>query len=173
MPDNYYEEEEFQSKFDGKTLKRILGLTKPHLKWVIGFLITISLVAALDAVSTYITKRIVDNGIIAKDTTVLINSLILYGSLILIQAASVFLFIYLAGILGERIRYDLRKMMFNHLQALSLNYYSKTPVGWIMARVTSDSERVADLVTWGMVDTTWGIVSILLPLKIQNKSFKA
>ncbi len=164
MPDNYYEEEEFQSKFDGKTLKRILGLTKPHLKWVIGFLITISLVAALDAVSTYITKRIVDNGIIAKDTTVLINSLILYGSLILIQAASVFLFIYLAGILGERIRYDLRKMMFNHLQALSLNYYSKTPVGWIMARVTSDSERVADLVTWGMVDTTWGIVSILLSL---------
>jgi len=164
MPDSYYEEEEFQSKFDGKTLKRILGLTKPHLKWVVGFLITITLVAALDAVSTYITKRIVDNGIIAKDTTVLINSLILYGSLILVQAASVFLFIYLAGILGERIRYDLRKMMFNHLQALSLNYYSKTPVGWIMARVTSDSERVADLVTWGMVDTTWGIVSILLSL---------
>ena len=80
------------------------------------------------------------------------------------QAASVFLFIYFAGILGERIRYDLRQMMFNHLQALSLNYYSKTPVGWIMARVTSDSERVADLVTWGMVDTTWGIVSILISL---------
>lgn len=164
MPDSYYEEEEFQSKFDGKTLKRILGLTRPHLKWVIGFLITISIVAGLDAVTTYITKRIVDNGIIAKDTTVLINSLILYGSLILIQAISVFLFIYFAGILGERIRYDLRRMMFNHLQALSLNYYSKTPVGWIMARVTSDSERVADLVTWGMVDTTWGIVSIVLSM---------
>ena len=75
MPDNYYEEEEFQSKFDGKTLKRILGLTRPHLKWVIGFLITISLVAALDAVSTYITKRIVDDGIVAKNTAVLINSI--------------------------------------------------------------------------------------------------
>jgi ATP-binding cassette subfamily B protein len=164
MPDSYYEEEEFQSKFDGKTLKRILGLTKPHLKWVIGFLISITIVAALDAVTTYVTKQIVDKGIVAKNTTVLVNSLILYGSLIFIQAISVFLFIYFAGILGERIRYDLRRMMFNHLQALSLNYYSKTPVGWIMARVTSDSERVADLVTWGMVDTTWGLVSIVISM---------
>jgi ATP-binding cassette subfamily B protein len=118
----------------------------------------------LDAVSTYITKRIVDEGIIAKDTGVLINSLVMYGSVIFIQAVMVFLFIFFAGILGERIRYDLRKMMFNHLQGLSLNYYSKTPVGWIMARVTSDSERVADLVTWGMVDVTWGIVSIFISL---------
>lgn len=164
MPDNYFEEEEFQSKFDGKTLKRILGLTIPHLKWVIGFLLTIALVAALDAIFTYISRHIVDNGIVAKNTSVLINSLILYGSLILVQAGSVFLFIYLAGILGERIRYDLRKSMFNHLQALSLNYYSKTPVGWIMARVTSDSERVADLVTWGLVDVTWGLASIVISL---------
>ncbi len=164
MPDSYFEEEEFQSKFDGKTLKRILSLTKPHLKWVIGFLISITVVASLDAVSTYITKRIVDEGIVAKNTGILINSLIVYGSVILIQALMVFLFIYFAGILGERIRYDLRRMMFNHLQGLSLNYFSKTPVGWIMARVTSDSERVADLVTWGLVDVTWGIVSITISL---------
>ena len=120
--------------------------------------------AALDAVFTNISRHIVDDGIVAKNKSVLINSLIVYGSLILVQAGSVFLFIYLAGILGERIRYDLRKMMFNHLQALSLNYYSKTPVGWIMARVTSDSERVADLVTWGLVDVTWGLMSIVISL---------
>ena len=78
MPDNYFEEEEFQSKFDGKTLKRILGLTKPHLKAVIGFLLTIALVAALDAVFTNISRHIVDDGIVAKNTGVLINSLDLY-----------------------------------------------------------------------------------------------
>ena len=161
MSDNYYEEEEFQSKFDQKTFSRILGLTKPHLKWVIGFLITIALVAGMDAISTWIGKRIIDDGIVAKDAAALTNLMIAYGTLIVVQAGSVFLFIYLAGILGERIRYDLRKQMFNHLQALSLNYYSKTPVGWIMARVTSDTERVADLVTWGFVDSTWGVMSIL------------
>ena len=160
MPDNYFEEEEFESKFNGKTFRRILELTLPHLKWVIGFLITIAVVAGLDALSTWLSKLIIDDGIVAGNKQALVNILIMYGALILIQSGSVFLFIYLAGILGERIRYDLRKKMFNHLQALSLNYYSKTPVGWIMARVTSDSERVADLVTWGFVDSTWGLMSI-------------
>ncbi len=68
--------------------------------------------------------------------------------------------IYLTGVLGERVRYDLRRRLFNHLQALSLSYYSRTPVGWIMSRVTSDTERVAELVTWGMLDTTWAVINI-------------
>ncbi|MHC1741293.1 MAG: ABC transporter ATP-binding protein [Anaerolineaceae bacterium] len=161
MSNNYYDEEEFQSHFDGQTFRRILRLTLPHLKWVIGFLLTIACVAALDAVFTYLSKLIIDDGIVAKNAQFLVKILAVYGSLIVVQAAGVFTFIYLAGILGERIRYDLRKKMFNHLQALSLDYYSKTPVGWIMARVTSDSERVADLVTWGAVDSTWGIMSII------------
>jgi ATP-binding cassette subfamily B protein len=50
--------------------------------------------------------------------------------------------------------------MFIHLQELSLSYYNVTPVGWIMSRVTSDSERVAELVTWGLLDITWGIMNI-------------
>lgn len=160
MADNYFEEEEFHTKFDGKVFRRILSLTNPHLKWLIGFLVTIAGVAVLDAISTWLSKRIVDDGIIAGNVEVLTRIMIMYAGLILVQSACMFLFIYLAGVLGERIRYDLRKKMFNHLQALSLNYYSKTPVGWIMARVTSDSERVADLVTWGLVDSTWAIMSI-------------
>jgi ATP-binding cassette subfamily B protein len=63
--------------------------------------------------------------------------------------------------LGERIRYDLRKKLFNHLQDLSLSYFSQTPVGWIMSRVTSDTERVADLMTWGLLDSTWAAVNII------------
>jgi len=161
VPDSYFEEEEFESKFNGKVFSRILQLTIPHKKWVIGFIVTIAVVAGLDAVSTYLSKLIIDNGIMAGNRQALVGILIMYGALILVQSGSVFLFIYLAGILGERIRYDLRKKMFNHLQALSLNYYSKTPVGWIMARVTSDSEKVADLLTWGFVDSTWGIMSIV------------
>lgn len=160
VADSYFEEEEFQTRFDGKTFRRILGLTLPHYKLLIGFLVTITIVAGMDAVSTWLSKLIIDDGIVARNPDALTRVLIMYAGLIVIQAASIFLFVYLAGILGERVRYDLRKKMFNHLQALSLNYYSKTPVGWIMARVTSDSERVADLVTWGFVDSTWAIMSV-------------
>src|SRR5258707_7245870 len=54
----------------------------------------------------------------------------------------------------------MRQRMFNHLQQLSFSYFDRTPVGWIMSRVTSDSDRIADLVTWGMLDVTWGLMNI-------------
>lgn len=161
MSTSYFDEEEFETKFNSKVLGRILQLTIPHKNWVIGFLVTIAVVAGLDSVTTYLSKLIIDNGILEGNKQALTNIVLIYGATILVQSASTFLFIYLAGILGERIRYDLRKKMFNHLQALSLDYYSKTPVGWIMARVSSDSERVAELVTWGLVDSTWGLMSIV------------
>ncbi len=164
MSEHYFEEEEFATKFNGKTLMRILGLTRPHWKWVVGFLLTISVVSGLDSLFTYLSKMIVDQAIIPKNTPRLIELLSLYGSLLIVQAAGVFGFIFLAGVLGERIRYDLRKNMFNHLQRLSLSYYSKTPLGWIMSRVTSDSDRVAELVTWGMLDSTWGTIGIITSL---------
>lgn len=159
-----FEEEDFQTRFSGKTFQRILGLTKPHWRWVAGFLFTIMLVSILDAYFTYLGKQIIDTGIIPKDIEALIRIFYIYGALTLLQAVMVFGFIYLAGILGERVRYDLRKEMFNHLQELSLSYYSKTPVGWIMSRVTSDSDRVAELVTWGLVDTTWAVMNITTSL---------
>lgn len=160
MPEIEFEEEEFSTQFNGKTVLRILSQTRPHWKWVAGFLLAIAVTSILDSYFTFLGKRIVDEGIVARDQAALVQIMLTYGVLILIQACSVFTFIYLAGVLGERVRYDLRQKMFNHLQDLSLSYYSRTPVGWIMSRVTSDSERVSDLVTWGMLDITWAVLNI-------------
>jgi ATP-binding cassette subfamily B protein len=158
------EEEEFQGQLSGRTMRRVLGLTRPHWQWVVGFLLLIALVSFLDSLFTFLSKQIVDEGIVAGDRARLMEIVRLYGALIFVQAGAVFGFIYLAGILGERIQYDLRKRMFDHLQDLSFAYYSRTPIGWLMSRVTSDSERVAQLVTWGILDVTWGVMNITTAL---------
>lgn len=154
------EEDEYSSQITSKTLTRILGLTRPHWRWVAGFWVMIAFTSILDAVFTYLNKGIIDQGIVAQNRQALVRILSLYGGLILVQAGCVFSFIFLAGVLGERIQYDLRRSMFNHLQELSLAYYSQTSVGRLIARVTSDSGRVSDLVTWGLVDSTWAVMNI-------------
>ena len=159
--DDYeFEEEEFSTQFNGQTIRRIGQQLIPHWPWVVGFLLMVIVVSSLDSYFTYLSKLIIDNGIVAGDRAELMRLLTRYGSLLLFQAAAVFGFIYLCGILGERVRYDLRKAMFGHLQSLSLSYYNRTPVGWIISRVTSDSDRVAELVTWGMLDVVWAAANI-------------
>jgi len=155
------EEEEYTSQLTGDVLKRIMGLLKPHWKWVVGFLITIALTSVLDAYFTYLNKEIVDTGINLGDKDRVLQLAYIYGGFQLLQAGFVFTFIYLAGVLGERVQYDLRKMLFNHLQDLSLSYYAQTSVGRLIARVTSDTGRVSDLLTWGVVDTTWALMNII------------
>jgi ATP-binding cassette, subfamily B, bacterial len=160
MSDYEFEEEEFTTQFSGQTLRRILAQTRPHWKWVAGFMLAIAVVSVFDAYFTFLSKRIIDEGIVAANRTALLSILAQYGGLIVAQAAAVFVMIYLTGILGEKVRYDLRQKMFSHLQDLSLAYYSRTPVGWIMSRVTSDTNRVAELVTWGMLDASWAVLNI-------------
>jgi ATP-binding cassette subfamily B protein len=156
-----FAEEEFSTQFNGRTMLRILAQAKPHWRWLVGFLIAIAAVSALDSYFTFLSMRIVDEGILAGDKAALFRIAGIYGSLIFVQSIGVFGFIFLAGILGERIRYDLRKQLFNHLQDLSFSYFDRTPVGWIIARVTSDTDRIAELVTWGLLDVTWGMMNIV------------
>ncbi|MCO6449686.1 MAG: ABC transporter ATP-binding protein [Caldilineales bacterium] len=159
-----FEEEEFTTQFNGSTLKRMLVQARPHWPMVVSFLIAIALVSALDSYFTYLSMRIIDEGIIAENQVVLFEIIAQYGALIVVQAAGVFTFIYMAGILGEKVQYDLRRRLFNHLQHLSFSYYDRTPVGWIMSRVNSDTERIGWLVSWGLLDVVWGVMNILTAL---------
>lgn len=155
------EEEEHTSELTMPVLKRILALLKPHKWWAVGFFIAIAITSALDGLFTFINKDIIDQGIAAHNTQRTLQLAGIYGGFIVVQALMVFSFVYLAGVLGERVQYDLRKMMFEHLQDLSLSYYSQNSVGRLMSRMTSDSGRVADLMTWGLVDVTWAITNII------------
>ncbi|HVU13105.1 MAG TPA: ABC transporter ATP-binding protein [Phototrophicaceae bacterium] len=165
MSDSYgFEEEEFKTSFNGKTLLRIIGQMKPYKRWVALFLFSIATVSTLNAYFTLLSKRIIDEGITPHNQNALISIITTYAVLLVVQSLFVFTFIYVTGALGHRVQYDMRKLMFKHLQDLSLSYYNKTPVGWIMSRLTSDTDRIADLVTWGMLDITWAIVNIFTAL---------
>ncbi|WP_374686973.1 ABC transporter ATP-binding protein [Promineifilum sp.] len=162
MEDEYFEEEDFNTRFSGRTVTRILQQVVPYWKMVIGFLGLVVLITLADSIFTYFGKQLVDNAILPGDKVALRAILTNWAALSIASAAVVFGFIYITGILGEMVRYDLRRKLFNHLQELSFSYFDKTPVGWIMSRVTSDTERIADLVTWGLLDVTWGITSLIV-----------
>lgn len=164
MPASQFDEEEFTTDFNGRTVLRILAQAKPHWPWLVGFAVAIGGVSILEAYLNLLNKRVIDEAILANSRPMLYQLLTLWGGLILISAVAVFGFIYLAGVLGERIQYDLRQKMFAHLQELSLSYYNRTPVGWIMSRVTSDSGRIAELATWGLLDITWSVLNVATSL---------
>lgn len=59
---------------------------------------------------------------------------------------------------------DLRNAAFNHLQTLSFSYYNQNSVGYIHARVMSDTSRIGSLVSWSMMDGVWHISYLLFSI---------
>lgn len=157
----HFEEEEFNTQFNGQTVVRIAKQGLAHWPLMLGYLVCIAALAALESYFTYLSKLIIDDGILAGDTDALWRIIAQYTVLMVAQAGLVFGFITCAARLGERVQYDLRKKMFARLQELSLSYFNQTPVGWLMSRLTSDVGRVGELVSWGFLDTVWGILSIV------------
>ena len=157
----HFEEEEFQTQFNGQTVVRIIKQGLVHWPLMLGYLLCIALVAVLDSYFTFLSKRIIDEGILAGNAEVLVGIIVQYVAFIVVQAVLVYGFITCAARLGERVQYDLRQKMFNRLQDLSLSYFSRTPVGWLMSRLTSDVGRVGELVSWGFLDMVFGIANII------------
>ena len=159
-----FEEEEFDTEFNGATVVRILRQGLIHWHLILGYLFAIVVTSFMDGYLTFLTKRIIDDGILAGNAEQLWRLILQYGVGLLLVALGVMAFIYSASRMGERVQYDLRKMMFAKLQDLSLSYYDRTPVGWLMSRLTSDASRVGDLVSWGIMDLAWGTVNIIVSL---------
>jgi len=70
-------------------------------------------------------------------------------------------FIWMAGKIRTHISHDIRKDGFQNLQRLSFSFYDHRPVGWLMARMTSDSERLSNILAWGFLDLVWGFTMMI------------
>lgn len=84
----------------------------------------------------------------------------MYATWIATITFSVWLFILGAQQLQERLMYDLRKQMFQKLQYLSFSFYDKNALGWLVSRITSDTNRVTEIISWGFVSVVWGTAMI-------------
>jgi len=82
--------------------------------------------------------------------------IIMYSVWIFSITFSVWMFIYGAQQIQERLMYDLRKEMFKKLQYLSFSFYDKNALGWLVSRITSDTNRVTEIISWGFVSVVWG-----------------
>lgn len=125
----YYDENELDDNvpIKGNVLKRLFGALRPHWKPLLGGVLAIVVVSLLDAYFTILSKRIIDEGILLQDKAAVLRFFGMYGAIVVVQAVGVFFFIFLVGVQGEGVRYELRKQLFNHLQQLSLSYFSNTP----------------------------------------------
>ena len=152
-----YQEKEYSKRFDFGLWKKLFYYTKPYKKLFLRLSIMLVGVAGVDAVFPLLTKYVIDHFVIPGTLEGIWKFVLVYLGIMVILAVSMWYFITTAGKIDMGMSYDIRRAGFQRLQELSFSYYNKTPVGWMMARMTSDTRRLADVLAWGAVDAVWGL----------------
>ncbi|MDR2932437.1 MAG: ABC transporter ATP-binding protein/permease, partial [Oscillospiraceae bacterium] len=154
---NYIEEEQYNKPFSLKVWAKMLPFFRPLKKQMIVITILMLLLSVTDVVIPLFQKYIIDRFIVPKTTEGLAPVVIIGAIVSILTSVGTIVFTRKALRVEMSFARDLKKALFDHLQTLSLSYYNTTPVGYIIARVMSDTGRIGELVAWGIVDVMWGL----------------
>lgn len=154
---NRDDEVQSNKSFQFSIWKRLFPFAKPYKKLLLLIVITNILISIVDVSLPLFQRYAVDNFIEKGTLDGLPVFIAAYLAIIILQVLS-FVFYTLSAMKTEmRMGRDLKRACFVHLQTLSFSYYNTTPVGYILARVMSDTNKIAAITAWDLIDILWAL----------------
>jgi ATP-binding cassette subfamily B protein len=151
-----------EQKLKPGTVKRIFSFARPYRSSILIYLATVVVDAALVVATPLLLKRLIDDGVIPKDATVVTNLAILVGLIAIADAAFNMLGRYFSSRIGEGLIYDLRSLVFSHVQKQSIAFFTRTQTGALISRINSDVIGAQQAFTATLSGVVSNVVSLFL-----------
>jgi len=131
-----------------KTWSKLIPFLKPLYKRLAVVAVLMILSAAVDAVIPLFTRYAVNHFVMPRTTEGLPSFTLFYIAVILFQALTTVLYSRQSMIIEMNVGKHLKDACFTHLQKLPISFYNTTSVGYILARVMSDTNRISGVIAW-------------------------
>lgn len=136
-------------------IPKLLPFVKPYKKIMISMIIMGALSSLIDSIYPLFNQYALNHFIALKTTDTIVPYIIVYIVILIVFVILNFVSTTWAGKIEMSVNRDLRNASFNHLQELSFSYFNQNNVGYVHARVMSDTGRIGQLVSWDMMDMVW------------------
>ena len=151
-----------EQKLKPGTVKRIFRFALPYRTNIIIFLATVIVDAALVVATPLLLKQLIDDGVIPKDGAVITRLAVLVGLLAIADAGFSMLGRYFSSRIGEGLIYDLRSLVFAHVQKQSIAFFTRTQTGALISRINSDVMGAQQAFTATLSGVVSNVVSLVL-----------
>jgi ABC-type multidrug transport system fused ATPase/permease subunit len=131
-------------------LRHLASLLRPYRSRVVLMLLSLWIATGAALVPPYLAGRAIDDGIRGGDTGALTIILVAFVAAAVVNWVATYAQTYLINWVGQRALQDLRLQLFEHLQRLSIGFYSSRKTGVLISRITNDVQALDQLVTEGM-----------------------
>ena len=137
--------------YDARLMRRLVGFMRPHRVAIGWTLVAIIGLSVLQLAPPYLTKVAIDAHIITGELDGLDTLALLFLGVLVLSYVLEYAQTYTLQVTGQRIIFDLRMRIQEHLQRLDVAFYDRNPVGRLMTRVTTDVDALNDLFASGVV----------------------
>jgi ATP-binding cassette subfamily B protein len=151
-----------EQKLKPGTVKRIFKFALPYRTNIIIFLATVVVDAALVVATPLLLKQLIDDGVIPKDGAVVTRLALFVGLLAIADAGFNMLGRYFSSRIGEGLIYDLRSLVFAHVQKQSIAFFTRTQTGALISRINSDVMGAQQAFTATLSGVVSNVVSLVL-----------
>lgn len=158
---NKSEDDVLTKKVDPRIMKRLLSFFKPYTRYIVIATILTIMISALAALRPRLTPIAIDDKIMNKDFPGLQYIILIMLATLVVQGLIQYITAYLTSWIGQKIIYDLRKKIFDHIMTLDLKFFDKNPIGRIVTRVTGDVEVLFEVFSSGLV-TAFGDIFLII-----------
>ena len=156
------QEDEFHSRIDWRLWRQVLAHAKPHKRLIRPLAVAAIVVAFIDGSFALVTRAAID-AVVQQGAAASVGRYIaMYAALAIGLAAGVWVFIKSAGGISNHVSHDIRRAGFARLQELEFAYFDHKPVGWLISRLTSDCDKLARIIAWGILDCLWAICLVVV-----------
>ena len=156
-----FQEEDYTKRFDLSLWKKIIKIAKPYHKYLFMTMGFMAVCALMDVLLPRMTGIAMDTFIEKESTEGLGWFAAAYIAMVVVQVIAIFGFQLCSGRVETGTCYIIRKMGFQKLQELPFSYYDRMPVGYLMSRLTNDTQRLGDTIGWSILDLCWGAVFLV------------
>ncbi len=154
----FQEEQDYSQSINLGVWKKLVSYLKAFRGKLVFVGFMMAILAVVDVMMPLMSRYGIDQFVTKRTTEGLGAFAALYAGLLLLQVVAIFLFIYMASRVEYGISFTLRRDGFRKLQSLPFSFFDRTPVGFLMSRMTSDIQHVSEAFGWGLVDLVWGLV---------------
>ena len=151
-----------EQKLKPGTVKRIFSFAKPYQVSIYIYLATVVVDAALIVATPLLLKKLIDDGVIPKDSSVVTQLAFFVALIAIADAAFNMLGRYFSSRIGEGLIYDLRSLVFAHVQKQSIAFFTRTQTGALISRINSDVIGAQQAFTATLSGLVSNVVSLLL-----------
>ena len=161
-----YDEEQDQPKVDRDLLRRVATYARPYWKWVAATLLTMIVISILSIIPPLLIRDLIDHAIPEGDIARITQLALAMIAIPLLNGLFGVIQRYANALVGESIIFDLRSQLYDHLQQMSLRFYTNTQVGEMMSRLNNDVVGAQRAVTGTVLTILSNFFTIVLTLFI-------